>query len=371
MKNSIVWLMLLLGITVDLFAQEKSDNVFRVPQGYIFHRKFYIELDKGNRFYIEMGDINDLSRLINIDSIMNYFVKDLSLLKDSLNDEVTAKRIDYLIDPNGMHKIRFRQYQPRASSFLVQNGELASLRVEQDSIYIIGTVPDPAPAHEKLSSSFPRYYKLSFLLNSIEELNTYLDGRLPIKMKYLSDNYSRSKWYGGTTGWGNYKLKGDPNIKADLRGGHAGSPKDFLSFNAHVAVQNYKNYFVPSFGVGAFFTFSNVERTFRREFGLSWEPMFSFVKDSVKNVQTSVNHFLTLSVSQGMVKDYDPRKEFSFLFTASLSYLIQRNGDMFDENSFRLSMGKIKLYKTTLEPTMYFSNFFNKVTPSLRIVQSF
>ena len=372
MKQTFVWLMLVLSITGDLFAQEKSDQVFSVPGDFIFRRKFNMDLEKGNKLRMEIGDINDLSRIYNVDSILEIFVKDLGLLGDSLQNPLTSKRIEYMLGEDGINKIRFIQHQGRSSSFVVKQSELASLRIDQDTVIIIGTIPNPPAPHEKISLNLPRYYRISLFLNSIDELKGLMDGRITIKMKGLLENHGSAKWYGGTTGWGNYKLKTDPSITADRPRGVAGAPKDFLTFSGNVAVQNYKKYFVPSFGVGASLILSNRERTFRREIGLVWEPMFTFSTDSSsKSLKTYMSHFLTLVLSQGMVKEHDPRKETSFLTTLSISYLISNRGDMFVDNTLRLGMGKLKLAKTTIEPCLYFNDFFQGVTPSLRIVQSF
>lgn len=372
MKSTIVWMVLLLSTTGPLFAQDKSDKVFSVPGDYMFRRKFNVDLQNGNKLRLEIGDINDLSRVYNIDSLLEIFVKDLDLLKDSLQDPLSSKRIDYMLGADGINKIRLAQRHSSSSSFVVKQNELASLRIDQDTVIIIGTIPNPPKMHEKITLKFPRYYRVTLFLNSIDELRGLMDNRITIKMKGLMENAGRAKWYGGTTGWGNYKLKTDPSITADLPRGMSGTPKDFLAFNGNVAVQNYQKYFVPSFGLGVSFVNSNRERTFRREIGFVWEPMFTFSSDSSgKSTKTHMNQFLTLVLSQGMVKDHDPRKETSFITTLSISYLISKKDDIFKDNTFRLGMGKLKLTKTTIEPCLYFNDFFRGVTPSLRIAQSF
>ncbi|HRI20597.1 MAG TPA: hypothetical protein PLA68_06565, partial [Panacibacter sp.] len=136
-------------------------------------------------------------------------------------------------------------------------------------------------------------------------------------------------------------------------------------------VQNYKNYFVPSFSLGARFVFTNRDRTFKWEPGIFWEPHYLFAKDNAGKLKTYRNDFLTLTYGQGGITDHDPRKEFSFSAVFSLGYLIRREGDFIEKNTFRLGAGKLQLYKTTIEPSMYFDNFFHGVTPGIRISQSF
>ena len=88
-------------------------------------------------------------------------------------------------------------------------------------------------------------------------------------------------------------------------------------------------------------------------------------------MHTYRNDFLTLTYGQGGTKDYDPRKDFSFSAVFSLGYLINRNGDYFEKNTFRFGAGKLSISKTTIEPSLYFNNFFKGVTPGIRISQYF
>src|SRR5215813_4216703 len=100
MKKTFTALMLLINIASGLYAQQKSkeDKAFEVPENIIINRRFYIDLDKGNKLTIELTDITDLQRIANIDSLLRVFASDLTPLKDSLSDPLTSKRIDYVTD---------------------------------------------------------------------------------------------------------------------------------------------------------------------------------------------------------------------------------------------------------------------------------
>ena len=128
---------------------------------------------------------------------------------------------------------------------------------------------------------------------------------------------------------------------------------------------------MPSFTIGARLTLTNRDRTFKWEPGLFWEPHFLFARDSAGKLKTYRNDFLTLTYGQGGTKDHDPRKGFAYSAVFSLGYLINRNGDFFEKNTFRLGAGKLQLLKTTIEPSIYFDNFFKGVTPGIRISQAF
>ncbi|MBC7509751.1 MAG: hypothetical protein H7320_13535 [Ferruginibacter sp.] len=369
MKKISFFLMLLISITAELFAQSKSDKAFEVPDNIIISRRFTVSLDKGNKVMIEVTDITDLEKVANIDSLLQIFLKDIAGLKDSLSDPLTSKRIDYLTDAEGRKKIRFQQFQPKGASFLINKGELSSLRTEQDTINIISVIANPPKAQQKISRSNPRYYHLTFYLNDVSELKNYSE---MLKQKISTIQTQVNDKWPIVLGSGNHYLKGDPSIVAGQPKGFVpGGNGDFLVLNLMVNVQNYKNYFVPSFSLGAKLSLTNRERTFKWEPGLFWEPHFIFAKDALDKLHTYRNDFLTFTYGQGGITDHDPRKDFSFSALLSIGYLIHREGDYFDKQTFRLGAGKFGVRKTTIEPSLYFNNFFRGVTPGLRISQYF
>lgn len=369
MKKISFFLMLLISITAELCAQSKSDKAFEVPDNIIISRRFTVSLDKGNKVMIEVTDITDLEKVANIDSLLQIFLKDIAGLKDSLSDPLTSKRIDYLTDAEGRKKIRFQQFQPKGASFLINKGELSSLRTEQDTINIISVIANPPKAQQKISRSNPRYYHLTFYLNDVSELKNYSE---MLKQKISTIQTQVNDKWPIVLGSGNHYLKGDPSIVAGQPKGFVpGGNGDFLVLNLIVNVQNYKNYFVPSFSLGAKLNLTNRERTFKWEPGLFWEPHFIFAKDALDKLHTYRNDFLTFTYGQGGITDHDPRKDFSFSALLSIGYLIHREGDYFDKQTFRLGAGKFGVRKTTIEPSLYFNNFFRGVTPGLRISQYF
>lgn len=372
MKKTISVLMLFTSITASLCGQmnNKTDKTFEVPSNIIINRRFYINLDKGNKLQVEVTDITDLDRLTNIDSLLQIFAEDIAPLKDSISDPLTSKRIDYITDAQGRKKIRFQQFQPKSASFLINKGELTSLRTEQDTINIIGIITNPPKASQKISLTHPRYYHFTFYLNNINELTGYMNGVLKDKMATVRNSVN-DKWP-LILGTGSHYLKKDNTISADKpKGFTKGGTGDFLYGFATVNIQNYKNYFVPSFSIGARLTLANRDRTFKWEPGLLWEPHFLFAKNEQGKLRTYRNDFLTFTYGQGGTTDYDPRKDFSFSTVFSVGYLIRRQGEFIDKNTFRLAAGQLKLFKTTIEPSMYFNNLFKGVTPGIRISQSF
>jgi len=372
MKKTWMLMMLFISIAGSLCAQtnNKEDKTFEVPSDIIINRRFYINLDKGNQLKIELTDISNLQKIDNIDSLLRVFMKDVTPLKDSFSDPLTTKRLDYVIDSMGRKKIRFQQFQPKGASFLIDKGEIASLKTGQDTISIIGIITNSSKPKQKISQTHPRYYHLTFYLNNMSEITDYTTGTLAQKIATLESNVN-TKWP-LILGSGAHYLQKDKSISADRPKGFTPMETgDRMEAYISVNVQNYKKYFVPSFSLGANFTFSNRDRTYKWEPGIFWEPHFLFSTDDKGTLHTYRNDFLTLTYGQGGIKDHDPTKEFSYSTVFSLGYLIHREGDLMEKNTFRLGGGKFNVSKTTIEPSMYFNNFIRGVTPGIRISQRF
>jgi hypothetical protein len=374
MKKLFALTMLFTSIALNLFAQSNaSDKTFEVPGNIVISRRFEFKLDRGNKMKLELCAFADLDRISNVDSLLRIFLQDIAALKDSLNDPLTSKRIDHVTDAQGRKKIRLNQFKEKGASFLIKDGELASLRTAQDTIHLIGIINNPAVVKgESVSRSNPRYYHYTFYMNDMSELEAYTGGKLTAKISTLQKNIT-GKWP-VIAGTGAHYLKADNTISADKARGiteQTFGGGSFVTFLWSVNVQNYKNYFVPSFSLGTRFTFSSACKNFKWVPGLYWEPHFLFGRDSTGKLNTFRNDFLTLNYAQGGTTGYDAKKEFSFSAAVSLGYLIRRKGDFFEKNTFRLGAGNIQMKKTNVEPFIYFNNFFKGVTPAIRITQYF
>lgn len=371
MKKVFTLLMLLAGINQAGFGQEdhrqtKEDKVFDVPPNHS-HRRFIIDIGKGNKMQIEVSSLDDLRKYNNADSVIRTVLKDVFALKDSSWNELWAKRIDYTVDSAGRKNIRFQQFKPKGTNYIVDNGEPAALKLEQDTLHILGTVHFTAKYTLRKAFETSRTYRISFFVNDINDLASYTDGRLNIVVANLLKDIE-GHWGKGPGGM--VYLESNKNISAKKPHGFIAGG-DFLVFRASVDVQNYKQYFVPSFSLGAGVILAS--SYFKRDIVLSWDPQFLFARNAQGNLKTYRNDFLTLTWGQGMIKDNNPAKESHFLFIASFSYLYYRQGEFYDKGTMRLGAGRLSLFqgKTKIEPGMYFTNLFRGVTPALRIVQSF
>jgi hypothetical protein len=375
MQKIMVAMLGLLSMTGMLYAQPGvvfSSNNNRTPDERLFslppfsiNEEYRIELGKGNAMRLELVDGADLSRFENIDSLLLLFCSDMKAFRDSLSDPLTTKHIDYLMENSGQKKLRIRQAKPAASTFLLDGSEPAILRLEQDTIYIL--LPSPADRFAGRKASRPvKYDRLGFFLNRYSELESYITSGLNRKIQLIQE--SKHKNYSWKTKNGRNYLGSDPTISAVTALMHNGNR---LVLNGFVAAQNYKNYFAPSFSLGASVQISHGFNT--NLFGVYWEPMFLFAPNAQGRLQTYRNDFLVarfaFTKKDESGKENDSNAALGFGPSFSLAYLIGRHGSLVEPHTFRLTLGSVKAFKggLHLDPCLYFNDFFKGVTPGIRL----
>jgi hypothetical protein len=362
MKKSMALMLILLSIMGNLCAQLPGKQ----PR-----HQFSISLDNGNNVRIELDELDDFVKLVNIDSILGRLVNDLDQIKDTIGNPQYSTTINYAVDEKKGNKLSFYQHIPDRSDFIFANNEVSALKLNQDTVIITGQSLHVVKDKKNHAQMVNRTYKLSFYLNYLKDLRSYQNGILQTAFLQMKQDIEkqRKKMKAKEDMKGNYSIAGQ---RVSGAVSSKATASDFLSPYAGVSLQNYTSYFVPSFNLGAVVTF-NRKLLYRHEFGLIWEPFYFFEKDSKGKIQALRNEFLTLTYGYGLLKGQDPKKNISMTFVISFSYLIKRKGDYFEPQSFRIGGGKLVLFsgKTSIEPLFYFHDFFRGVSPGLKLTQTF
>lgn len=371
MKQTFLLLLSLLGTMGMEYAQGKktsnAEKTFGAPT-YPIRREYRINLGKGNLLILDPVDARSLNAITNIDSLLQVFLVDMAPLHDSLSDPLSTKRIDYVIDTSGYKKIRIQQSRPGGSSFLLNEGILSILRLDQDTIFISGTVRGRHFLDKRGAFSD---YRITLYLNQVSDLAGYIDGRLNLKIQEILVNLN-SRWKPLFNGSYTYSLKTDSNLMLKRSGGPYFRNGSYLNFYISLNLQNYKNAFVPSLSLGIAIRLNNGLKT--HDLGLYWEPQFLFTKSQLNNnLVTYHNDFITFFYKMGLTDKNITRHLFTFRPYYSLSYLYHQEGSFYDSHSFRLGLGKTDLLsgRVSLEPIIYFHDFFRGVTPGLKFVVRF
>lgn len=359
MKKITIVLVLTLSICGKSFGQDQKEDIFTFPDRR-FATRYALVLGNKNWVQLDLKDPEDLKRLPDVDSLLRVFNQDLLPLRDSLSDELTIKRIDYRIDVMGHKEIRLEQFNPTGPSFVIRNGSLAALKLEQDTVHILGA-----------------FYRVTVIVNRLSELPGLLDGTIDGKINELKAAKDNAwDWNKGP----GVHLKADSLIRADRLPGKFGNrnqPEDKLELSPKVSIQNYKTHFVPSFDLGVDITLNNAywkrhNSKYKYDISAYWEPQFFF-----QDGRTYRNDFIGIGFGIAK-KDAGPGERSPDIFNISLAYMIGNRGSFYAPNTFRLGLNEIYLFNRKnnysgprLQPIVYFNQFFKGVTPGLRITQSF
>lgn len=354
-------MMLLISVSSNLFAQENNtDKTFELDPNTIT-RIYFIDLDKGDKMKVELCNMDDLDAIGNLDSILRIFIQDIEPLKDSLADELSGKRIDYVIDPSGKNKLRIQQFAPIGSSYLVNQGSVAALKLEQDTLNLLLKANGTAGELFRNKKIGSHYFRVSFFVNNLSNLATYMDGRFQNSILELKKNADHV-WIRGNDGV--MHVKSSPKISSNLWRGQVNNG-DLLNIRLSADIQNYKNYFVPSLSLSAIIITNR--KTVKREYSFTGEWHFTFAKDDKGKLQTYRNSFLTLGFYQTNTNNI--KSPFALSPALSLGYLIKQRGDIYDKHTFRLGFGRVSLLgdRIKIEPVVYFHDFFKGVSPGIRL----
>lgn len=360
-RKVIPMLGLLLGIAGALSAQQNAgatheDEVFELPN-FSIRNAWHIDLGKGNYLELELTDRSQLPRFQNVDSLLMAFLADMKPFQDSLADPVTGKRIDYLIDSSGRKMVRIHETRPSGASYLLEDDQPSLLRMKQDTIYILLG----APAAGRTPPGC--YDRLTVVINRYDQLQNLITAGLNDKIRELGKMGNRT--YDHDFGGGG-RMVSDHTITIKREGIYASSrDHNFLELDEYADIQNYKNYFVPSVGLGATIGLRHGFNV--NTFGLHWEPYFLFGADAQGHLQTYRNDLLVLDIAHDRT-DQAAQRLFGLNTNLSLGWFVHREGNYFTGASFRLSAFGVQMKKGfSIQPCIYFNDLFSGVTPGLRL----
>ncbi|HMI79913.1 MAG TPA: hypothetical protein VK484_14035, partial [Ferruginibacter sp.] len=342
------------------FAQNiPGRDLFAVPESRS-DRMYVINLGKGNRMQVAFSNIKGLGELKRIDSLIRVFVKDMEPLKDSFSVPLNSRHVKYLVDTGGIKKVMISQTAPSQSTYIVNNGQAALLKLSQDTI-VITVVENDQQQRRAI------YYRVSFYLNDLNDILEYQDGPLREKINSLAQDPA-TKYTGNKPG--PYQLKNDPDITSPAQYGYINARTTTFLFRFSVDAQNYKHYFVPSASI------SIIARTrangILREFGFTQENHFFFAKNTGGRPETYTNKIISLSYGRASLNK--PSTNGLMLYPyISIGYLLRKKGEFFEDNTIKIGAGRFTLFNgsTLIEPTFYIDNFYKRISPSLRLVQHF
>jgi hypothetical protein len=321
---------------------------------------YFVWLPDKNRIWFDLNWANQLDKLPSIDSVIGKTANLLGPLLDSFAVDGWVRRIEVdLTQEPALFRVITHMDKPKA--YTKMEDELVQVKMDQDTIRI----------KVLKERSYNAYINL--LVNNAGDIKN-----LP------PDAGERSRALIAQAIEKHYKAPIKPNSRHayyavfNLETGEMVSPesKNFHAIRSgsdqleitlvKPSIAYARGSAFTAFSFGAAFNYAKTRGIYgsRLGFGVYWEPQFSFRSDSVGKVQSSRNDFLTLRFEE---RNNKVNNNFEFLSTLSISYLIRRSGNYFENNTFRVGMPGLASGRLQIEPEIYFNDFLKNLSPGIRL----
>lgn len=361
----------------------QTDALFAKPvTGMFFRHQLRIVAQNKTVIEIHLQNMEHLQAIRNIDSILAAVWNEIQPLKDSFPNDANNRLLDINTTTGSDTKMRIVTYTPRGSNFVKTNNGLAILKIEQDTLHILGAIVQerslPALINTEVTALNPTGrgtymvhipWTITIVINNLSELPS-LAGTLNAHMNSIAADYAPLTGY-------NRKNQYFSNVNLQYEPFSAFTGKDKYivykpyrskySFNVLVqsGVQNVQSGFAVSAGVGVGFSNIIMSRPGNSYF-LAWEPYFFFDKNVAGKTVIQRNDFITFQYKSRFsrpVKDVDINLANNF----SIGYLVHRDGDHFNRNTFKFGLPGLEFRNLQLQPQFIFNNLFKQFYPSLKL----
>lgn len=354
-----------------LEGMSRSDQYFNPVNRNWLRHQFIIDLSGGNRMIVQMASKSQLPQLLNMDSILLQVQSVINELKDSLKTTTNNLKLDYSTDFAGITRIRTQVFPSTRQHYVLQQKELASLKIEQDTIVISGMIKKSTAEridYRGIYYSLP--YKITLLMNNYAQLATLINGNLGPVMEQIRSEWNSNEKWSSENNW-RYNLAGYYNLADPSKNSRIRNTWNRNRFNStfapyvHLGVQAINGRFSPSAGAGI--EMINSYRNSNNHFQLFWEPYFYFDQTSTGKNKMYRNDFVSF---QYVTVTYDNTERNKVLFNQlfSIGYLVSRRGDFLEPNTVKMGLPGARYRDVFLHPEFVFNKFFKDFQPSLKLM---
>ena len=386
-KLILITVLTLVGLGPGLYAQSylakqmsktKTELTFNANDGLINIRDFVVL--KEGRMILELSDLDDYESFRNLDSLLTVFKKDIAFYKDSLSANPTGNvRIDYAISPEySFKKIRFKKYNADGNIFMNQDGDIARLKFEQDTVRIIIQKIKPGIARGKHAPCSVNYsVQATFVLGNYYDIDKVLEDKVLndiVDTLYKASQTKRLKdkkypeplsivynpYYSGKNSFKRYEglLNNEyETVPHKIR---------YFSIHADIGAGLVRNTLVPTADIGMqynkyFGDHSNDHNIYR----LSAAPYYFFDKNEAGNYIISNTWFINADI--GSIYDKSAPGWFGKEATIGIGYLVAQKGGYFQKTTFKIFTDILIVPEITIVPEVIFTNNCKQIFPGFTL----
>lgn len=259
---------------------------------------------------------------------------------------------------------------PSGMSILMNKKEgeiIISEKMTTSSNYIPGDlIPDRGAILHELKVFNIGDIKINCYFKNMDDLLLFLKNDWSKSVRLITAEFQNLPSWSKKNGIHvHYRQNGDTIQNTFVGTNTTAEKSDQLVIRAESGINSFKGKLLPDFTVGIGLMFS-IKGIIVNNYFLNYELMYDFVSENNQSVPKS-NHFIDVGYARNFTKN--PNK--ADWYGISLGYLIQKNSEIFDDHTLRLSIHRNISKHIVLVPQMYFPNNFSNVFPGLKVNISF
>jgi hypothetical protein len=365
MKRFIGWASLLIGLAGTSTAQKLDRPVSPPIAG---QHVVTMPLPNRNSLVLHFDDWNDLSARRNVDSVLRLFVVDFHALRDTAGLNTGSRSATYALEEDGQRTLNLVSHPPSSERYYFRpNEEPVQLKVLQDTLLVDDLRLPKRISNNKSTgaNSQTRHLRFYLVLNRLEDVETLLPTGLNLEVEKAirtAQSYQEHDLFNQRL-WS--RVTFDPSAAPTIRAG--GNPNAVLFLTASVGLGVTRN---------QLYTTLNGEIGFSPNNGkiggnLSWNEYFFFEGRGDGTSRIVRNSFLNAGINVSRERRSDGQAGSLQGNRLTIGYLVRRNGNFFEANTWRLA-GTITPFKfSVIEPELYWNGLFKKAFPGVRINVAF
>ncbi len=358
--------MLCVSIFSHAFAQQLPGVL---PGALDRHSKYSFELGKGNKMLAYARTVQDLQKFQNIDSVLILFAKEYKEIKSALAENTDSRVATYKLLENNQHQLDLTEQASGKQRFHFSAGAGEPLLIKdvQDTLLIIHTFLKPMKT-KSASVQLNEHLYFCLIVNRLEDIETLAQtGITNAKIRQALQDVAKYPHHNLQKTGFRYNLTYGPDSDTPSFKTVETQNSPFIAIHPSVGLGAFRNQLVPNFQADFSFVPSKYGII---GYTLGWRGLFFTERNDItQRLGAQTNSFVHAGITI-----YDFRRPQSkrintnhILFGIYLGHSVARRGDIFDKNTWNLSMTVATKGMFKIQPEIYFNGFFKNVMPGIRV----